>query len=90
MDTAGGGFTLLLFDDNTPADLQAVADGATGLPLAITCVPATAADGQAWARYGVQQRGAAYLVRPDQHVCARWLRVTPQRLQTALQRAHGL
>ena len=92
LDAAGGGFTLLLFDDAVPAELQAVADGAAGrgLGLAIRCVPAATADGQAWARYGVRQRGAAYLVRPDQHVCARWLHITPPRLLAALQRAHGL
>jgi 3-(3-hydroxy-phenyl)propionate hydroxylase len=31
--------------------------------------------------------GAAYLVRPDQHVCARWLQLTPQRLQEAAEKA---
>ncbi len=28
--------------------------------------------------------GTAYLLRPDQHVCARWRQVTPAKLQTAL------
>ena len=28
--------------------------------------------------------GAAYLLRPDQHVCARWLALDADRLQTAL------
>jgi 3-(3-hydroxy-phenyl)propionate hydroxylase len=44
-------------------------------------------------RYGVQVASvtphacAAYLVRPDQHVCARWLRLDATRLDAALQQA---
>jgi 3-(3-hydroxy-phenyl)propionate hydroxylase len=38
-------------------------------------------------RYGVPPglaQGAAYLLRPDQHVCARWLALDAQRLQSAI------
>ena len=35
-------------------------------------------------RYGVQASGAGYLLRPDQHVCARWLTLDATRLQAAL------
>ena len=38
-------------------------------------------------RFGLASKTAALLVRPDQHVCARWLHVTPQRVQAALARA---
>ena len=93
LDAPGTGFTLLLFSDETelPAELAAVAHDVQGRGLGLTITPlrSDAADGQAWARYGVRDGGAAYLVRPDQHVCARWLRVTPERLQQALRRAHG-
>ena len=47
------------------------------------------ADGRIAARYGVDSTdvAAAYLIRPDQHVCARWRELTPQRLEAALRRA---
>jgi 3-(3-hydroxy-phenyl)propionate hydroxylase len=42
------------------------------------------------ARCGVAQPGAACLVRPDQHVCARWVHVDADRLNRALARALAL
>ena len=41
------------------------------------------------ASYGATATPAAYLFRPDQHVCARWLTLDATRLQSALQRAAG-
>jgi 3-(3-hydroxy-phenyl)propionate hydroxylase len=41
-------------------------------------------------RFGLASKTAALLVRPDQHVCARWLHVTPQRVQAALARATAM
>lgn len=43
--------------------------------------------GQVHDRYGVTQPGAAYLLRPDQHICARWLHLDAQRLNAALVQA---
>jgi 3-(3-hydroxy-phenyl)propionate hydroxylase len=40
-------------------------------------------DGLIAKRYDMQP-GTAYLLRPDQHVCARWRQVTPEKLQSAL------
>jgi 3-(3-hydroxy-phenyl)propionate hydroxylase len=40
-------------------------------------------DGLIARRYDMQA-GTAYLLRPDQHVCARWRQLTPAKLQTAL------
>lgn len=46
-------------------------------------------DGHFWEKYGVLADGAAYLVRPDQHVCARWKNLSPDRLRTALNTVLG-
>ncbi|ANJ56938.1 monooxygenase [Pseudomonas silesiensis] len=46
-------------------------------------------DGLFSTRYGVQHPGAAYLARPDQHVCARWLHLDGERLRHGLNQALG-
>lgn len=45
--------------------------------------------GHFWKKYGVRADGAAYLVRPDQHVCARWMTLSPDRLRSAIQATLG-
>jgi 3-(3-hydroxy-phenyl)propionate hydroxylase len=45
------------------------------------------ADGRLRRRYGIAANGGAYLLRPDQHVCARWLTLDATRLQAALRTA---
>ena len=45
------------------------------------------ADGHLRQRYGVAANGGAYLLRPDQHVCARWITLDATRLQAALTNA---
>jgi 3-(3-hydroxy-phenyl)propionate hydroxylase len=45
-------------------------------------------DGWATRRYDAQP-GTAYLLRPDQHVCARWRTPTQAAVTDALRRAHG-
>jgi 3-(3-hydroxy-phenyl)propionate hydroxylase len=42
------------------------------------------ASGHVRERYGITAEGGAYLLRPDQHVCARWLKLDAPRLQAAL------
>jgi 3-(3-hydroxy-phenyl)propionate hydroxylase len=54
----------------------------------ITLLPTLRLTGRAADRLGLPSKTAALLVRPDQHVCARWLQVTPQRVQAAL--AHAI
>ena len=44
-------------------------------------------DGHFRRRYGVTASGGAYLLRPDQHVCARWLTLDATRLRAALAQA---
>ncbi|OGB72398.1 MAG: monooxygenase [Burkholderiales bacterium RIFOXYC12_FULL_65_23] len=102
LDHLGGGFDLLYFTaaEAIPPALQAVVDAARakGIALRVTAVGATQpvagadqtladADGHLRERYGVQASGAAYLLRPDQHVCARWLTLDAVRLQAALNTA---
>jgi 3-(3-hydroxy-phenyl)propionate hydroxylase len=101
LDHLGGGFDLLYFTDtDLPEDLQQVikAARATGMPLNVTAVGASQpvagadkhlsdADGHLRARYGVPAHGGAYLLRPDQHVCARWLTLDAARLQAAFANA---
>ncbi len=43
-------------------------------------------EGLAAARYGAAP-GTTYLIRPDQHVVARWRRFDPQRVRAAARRA---
>ena len=85
-----------------PAELQRVVDGvkARGVAvrlIAVTSKPASAvegadavlydAEGRCRSRYGVMANGAAYLLRPDQHVCARWMALDANRLQAAFNMA---
>lgn len=102
LDHVGGGFDLIYFTTGAaiPMPLLDVVNAARtkGVALRITAVgaaqPVTGAD-QTFAdaddhfrqRYGVQADGAAYLLRPDQHVCARWLTLDAVRLQAALHAA---
>ena len=40
-------------------------------------------------RYGVPDTGATYLLRPDQHICARWLQPGSAQVQAAVHRVLG-
>lgn len=102
LDHLGGGFDLLWFTREKGPDaavLEAMAAWrARGVPLRLTVIGAAApvpgadrtladADGRCRARHGVSADGAAYLLRPDQHVCARWRRLDAPRLHRALHAA---
>ena len=102
LDHLGGGFDLLYFTSAPaiPEALLAVVASvrARGVPLHIVAVGAAQpvagadttladADGHLRQRYGIQASGGAYLLRPDQHVCARWLTLDATRLQAALNHA---
>jgi 3-(3-hydroxy-phenyl)propionate hydroxylase len=102
LDHLGGGYDLLLFSEVgvIPDDLLAEVkhQRSRGVPIRVSVVghPGSVngadqcfadSDGHFRRRYGVTSPGAAYLLRPDQHVCARWLQIDAQRLRTALQAA---
>lgn len=102
LDHLGGGFDLLYFTehDAVPQALCDVVQGVRqqGIPVRIVAVGSgqtvagadttlSDADGHFRHRYGVVASGAGYLLRPDQHVCARWLTLDAHRLQTAFDAA---
>ena len=102
LDHLGGGFDLLYFSEaqTFPEPLLQVVcrTRERGVPLRVIAVgapgPVDGADlslpdgnGHFRRRYGVPASGAAYLLRPDQHVCARWLTLDATRLQAALDTA---
>ena len=102
LDHLGGGFDLLYFTD-AAALPDALRQGVTeirarGVPLTVIAVgpglpvagadrTLTDADARCRRRYGIPPGGGAYLLRPDQHVCARWLPLDPARLTAAIHTA---
>lgn len=92
-----GMFTALVFEDTDPAgQVEAFRQASAGLaPLQILLVGQTELPGvrtlQDSEHYLAQRYaghpGTAYLLRPDQHVCARWHRVDASAVCSALRRA---
>ena len=104
LDHLGGGFDLLVFDPATlTSQLEALLSAWHGRGLAVRVVLLTAqavtavnADTvlhdpleQAKSRYGVTTQKAAYLLRPDQHIAARWHSLSAAGLDAALHQALG-
>ena len=98
LDHLGHGFVLIYAARVAamPADLRVVIDEVRGrgVPLRVVAVgvavPVTGADltlpddsGQVRHCYGLRE-GGGYLLRPDQHVCARWMALDAGRLRAAL------
>jgi 3-(3-hydroxy-phenyl)propionate hydroxylase len=80
----GAGFAALVFGDDVAEACAACMAGAEGLlPLRLVTLPST---GPAAERYDAQP-GTVVLLRPDQHVCARWRRPTAGDVAGALKRA---
>lgn len=79
-------FAALVFGEGEGAQASLRALAATELPLQVERVPLDAAHALAAARYDAQD-GTTYLLRPDQHVCARWRRPTAAALRAAHDRA---
>jgi 3-(3-hydroxy-phenyl)propionate hydroxylase len=78
LDHLGGGFALLALDAEPP-----LLDGLPVLRVSARDNPDLAA------RYLGPAPGAVYLIRPDQHVVARWAAPDAQAVATALARAKG-
>ena len=102
LDQVGQGFQCLLFADAAPdaqalAALQTLQQGAVPVNTLIVSPQALSVpgfsvlvDAQGWmARRYDAQAGTAYLLRPDQHVVARWRQLQPAAVQAAVARAIG-
>ncbi|TDF83925.1 FAD-dependent monooxygenase [Pseudomonas sp. H9] len=104
-DHLGASFYLLYFTAETSLCEALLAQAQTirssGIPLQIIAVAQNAqsavtgadqliddASGHIAAKYGITE-GGAYLVRPDQHICARWLQVSAEQLHSAIEIALG-
>ncbi|MDO8277379.1 MAG: monooxygenase, partial [Burkholderiaceae bacterium] len=98
LDHLGGGFDLLYFTQaqSVPESILSVVGEvrARGVAVRVVAVGAdrpvqgaelTLADPQGHfrLRYGIQASGGAYLLRPDQHICARWITLDAARLKSA-------
>ena len=84
----GQSFAALVFDGpGTVAALHAIQAGSEGLVCVRSLVLPT--EGLAAERYDAQP-GTVYLLRPDQHVCARWRGVKAGDVAAALRRALAL
>jgi len=90
--TQTDGFTALVFGAGEEADraASAVAQAArdTGVAVAVVRVPLDDAHALARDRYDARA-GSTYLLRPDQHVCARWRQARAADIRRALDRALG-
>jgi len=86
LDRLGTDFVLLTFGAAMPRqDLRQIVIAQAPVAGAATLIDT---GGLAAQRYGAVE-GAAYLIRPDQHVAARFARPTPGRISAALARACG-
>ena len=83
LDRIGGGFTLMAIDCDLP----------DGLDLGPTPVTVVLISKNGWSalaeRYLGATASAVYLLRPDQHIAARWQAYDPAAVRTALARAMG-
>ncbi len=80
-------FTALVFGQGEAAErsLQALKD--CDFALHVVRVEGATTDAELAARRYDAQPGTVYLLRPDQHVCARWRQPTAQHIRAALDRA---
>jgi 3-(3-hydroxy-phenyl)propionate hydroxylase len=80
-------FTALVFGTGEAAERSLQALKASDFPLHVVCVKAATTEGElAVQRYDALP-GSVYLLRPDQHVCARWRQPTAGNIRAAIDRA---
>jgi 3-(3-hydroxy-phenyl)propionate hydroxylase len=83
-----GRFTALVFGDGEAAEASLRALAEADLPAPVLRVPLDQAHALAAQRYDARP-GTTYLLRPDQHVCARWRSPTAAAIRAAHARALG-
>ncbi|MDM0106151.1 FAD-dependent oxidoreductase [Variovorax sp. J22R24] len=79
-------FTAVVFGEGEAAERSLQALAQADAPLHIVRVAATGEGELATQRYDARP-GTVYLLRPDQHVCARWRNPTPEAVRAARDRA---
>jgi 3-(3-hydroxy-phenyl)propionate hydroxylase len=85
LDRLGGRFTLLTIDAEAPEEIEE--DGITATRLALSAKDDPT--GALAARYLGEAASAVYLIRPDQHVAARFPAFDEAQIRAALRRATG-
>jgi 3-(3-hydroxy-phenyl)propionate hydroxylase len=85
LDRLDGRFHLLTVDAEAPERLEEAGVAVTRLALSAADDPS----GALAARYLGEARSAVYLIRPDQHVVARWAAYDDGAVRRALRRALG-
>ena len=85
LDRLGNSFTILTIDADAPDGIEE--DGVEARRVAVSS--ADNPDGSLVERYLGKARSAVYLIRPDQHVAARWDMFDEAALRAALRKACG-
>ena len=85
LDRLGNSFTILTIDADAPDGIEE--DGVAARRVAVSS--ADDPDGSLAERYLGKARSAVYLIRPDQHVAARWYTFDEAALRAALRKACG-
>ncbi len=85
LDALGGGFKILTVDADAPDEVRE--DGVTATRMAIST--GDDASGALTERYLGAAKSAVYLIRPDQHVVARWSSFDEAAVKASLRKACG-